>query len=140
MNWPNSLHSYGYATCSDVLEQVNATLVKYGISTIAISELLRMERVTTAKDNEENLVIVKTTIMLIDSESGETISIAGLGRGQGSGDKAILKAQTAAMKYAYLLSFGINTSDKPESNSRRNTELPNSPAIKPNQRHMQKML
>lgn len=91
--------------------------MKYGISTIAISELLRMERVTTAKDNEENLVIVKTTIMLIDSESGETISIAGLGGGQGSGDKAILKAQTVAMKYAYLLSFGINTSDKPESNS-----------------------
>lgn len=48
------------------------------------------------------------------------MSIVGLGSGQDSGDKAIMKAQTAAIKYAYLLSFAISTGDDPENDTLRN--------------------
>mgnify|MGYP000003781389 FL=1 len=119
-NGTNNFHAYKYATCADVLEKVNASFVKHGISTMAIPELLSMEKVTTTKGNTENLASVKITIMLIDSESGETMSIVGLGSGQDSGDKAIMKAQTAAIKYAYLLSFAISTGDDPENDTLRN--------------------
>lgn len=57
-------------------------------------------------------------IMLVDAESGESVTITGLGSGQDSGDKAVMKAQTAAIKYAYLLSMAISTGDDPEADGR----------------------
>lgn len=123
-NGTNSFHSYKYATCSDVLEKVNAAFVKYGISTMAVPELIRIEKVTTSKGNEENLATVKITIMLTDSESGETMSITGLGSGQDNGDKAVMKAQTAAIKYAYLLSLAISTGDDPENEGQNHFNEP----------------
>jgi hypothetical protein len=44
--------------------------------------------------------------------------IVGLGSGQDVGDKAVMKAQTAAIKYAYLMSLAISTNDDPEADSR----------------------
>ena len=54
-NGTNNFHAYKYATCADVLEKVNASFVKHGISTMAVPELLSMEKVTTTKGNTENL-------------------------------------------------------------------------------------
>jgi len=111
----NEHYDYNYATCADVLAKVNAAFVKYGISTLAMPELISMEKVTTLKGHQENLATVKVSVLIIDTESGETITIAGLGSGQDSGDKAVMKAQTAAIKYAYLLSLAISTEDDPEN-------------------------
>ena len=58
---------------------------------------------------------VRVTITLVDVESGESIILSGLGSGQDSGDKAVMKAQTAAIKYAYLMSLAISTNDDPEA-------------------------
>lgn len=114
-NGENAYHGYKYATSADVLEKVNAALVKYGICSIAVPELVHMEEVTTAKVNVEKLATVRMDIMLTDKDSGETASITGIGSGQDAGDKAVMKAQTAAIKYAYLLSFAISTGDDPEA-------------------------
>ena len=38
--------------------------------------------------------------------------------GQDAGDKAVMKAQTAAIKYAYMLSLCIATGDDPEADSK----------------------
>lgn len=47
---------------------------------------------------------MKVNITLIDRDSDESVLITGIGSGQDSGDKAVMKAQTAAIKYAYMLS------------------------------------
>jgi len=114
-NGTNSFHGYKYATSADVLEKINASLVKHGICSIAIPELISMVDVTTAKENIEKLATVKMDIMLFDKDSGETVTITGLGSGQDSGDKAVMKAETAAIKYAYMLSMAIATGDDPEA-------------------------
>lgn len=114
-NGQNSFHGYRYATCADVLEMVNASLSSHKICSVAMPELLSMDEVTNAKGGRENLATVKIDILLVDSETGETVTISGIGSGQDSGDKAVMKAQTAAIKYAYLLSFAISTGDDPES-------------------------
>lgn len=62
--------------------------------------------------------------MLLDAETGETVTITGLGSGQDSGDKAVMKAQTAAIKYAYLLSMAISTGDDPEADIKTDQEKP----------------
>ncbi|MBR0289704.1 MAG: hypothetical protein IJQ82_12060 [Selenomonadaceae bacterium] len=56
-----------------------------------------------------------SVITLLDPDSGETLPIKGLGFGQDAGDKAVAKAQTMAIKYAYLNSLAIATNDDPEA-------------------------
>jgi len=114
-NGENSFHGYKYATSADVLEKVNASLVKEGICSIAVPEVLSIMDVTNAKGNTEHLATVKMDIMLVDKDSGECASITGIGSGQDGGDKAVMKAQTAAIKYAYMLSLAISTGDDPEA-------------------------
>lgn len=113
----NTFHNYSYATSADVLEKINQALVKHNLCSVVLSELLRMDEVTTAKGNIEHLATVKVDVMLIDGDSGETVNFIGLGSGQDSGDKAIMKAQTAGIKYAYMMSFAIATGDDPEADS-----------------------
>lgn len=117
-NGTNDFHKYKYATSADVLEKVNASLVKHRVAAIVLPEIIESGDVTTSKGNIEHLVTVKVDITLIDNDSGESIAIAGIGSGQDSGDKAVMKAQTAAIKYAYMLSLAISTNDDPEADSR----------------------
>lgn len=111
----NTFHGYSYVTSSDVLEKINSALCNVQIATTADTELLDLREVQTAKGNMDKLATVKVTITLSDAESGEQVTISGIGSGQDAGDKAIMKAETAAIKYAYMLSFCIATGDDPEA-------------------------
>jgi len=130
----NKYHGYTYATSADVLEKINTAFVQYGIASAAVPELLRLDDITTAKGNVEKLATVRMDIQLTDMESGETVQITGLGSGQDVGDKAVMKAQTAAIKYAYLLSFAISTGDDPEADCHTD-EITAAPEEKTAHRH-----
>ena len=71
----NDFHRYKYATAADVLEKVNGSLTKHGIASVVTPALLSMQEVTTAKGNSERLATVEVTVMLVDSESGETFAL-----------------------------------------------------------------
>ena len=114
-NGSNEFHKYKYATAADVLEKVNASLTKHGLASVVIPNILSEQQITTAKGNLENLVTVEVIVTLVDPDSGETLTIKGLGSGQDAGDKAVAKAQTMGIKYAYLNSLAIATSDDPEA-------------------------
>lgn len=117
-NGTNDFHHYSYATSADVLDKINDALTKQNICSIAVPDVVSIIDVTTAKGNIEHLATVKMNITLIDADSGEQLTITGLGSGQDSADKAAMKAQTAAIKYAYLLSMAISTGDDPEADSK----------------------
>lgn len=123
-NGINEFHKYKYAACADVLEKVNAALMKHDIISISTPELVQIQDVATAKGNTERLATVKLEILLVDAESGETVKLTGIGSGQDSGDKSVMKAQTAAVKYAYLLSLKISTGDAPEAEELANGKEP----------------
>ena len=114
-NGLNSFHKYKYATAEDVLQKVNEALTKNKIASVAVPELIEFTDVTNLKGNTEHLATVRVEISLIDSDSGEEVKIYGIGSGQDAGDKAVMKAQTAATKYAYMLSFCMATGDDPEA-------------------------
>lgn len=114
-NGSNDFHKYKYDTAADVLEMVNESLTKHGIFTTVETNLLEMREVKTAKGNTEILATVETVVTLIDSDSGETTKIKGVGSGQDAGDKSLAKAQTQALKYTYRNSFAIATGDDPEA-------------------------
>ena len=117
-NGTNSFHQYKYATAADVLEKVNASLTKHNLASVVTPSLLSVQEVSTAKGNIERLATVEVSVMLIDSESGESLTLKGLGSGQDAGDKALAKAQTMALKYCYLSSLAIATGDDPEADSK----------------------
>ena len=117
-NGVNDYHKYKYATAEDVLQKVNESLTKNKIASFVEPELLGFKDVLNLKGNTEHLATVKAVITLIDSDSGESVQFVGIGSGQDAGDKAVMKAQTAATKYAYMLSLCIATGDDPEADSK----------------------
>ena len=113
----NDFHRYKYATAADVLEKVNASLVKHGVAVTAQAELIDLREVTTAKGNIERLATVRTTLTLVDSDSGEAMVSSGIGSGQDPGDKASMKACTASLKYAWMMTLAMATGDDPEADT-----------------------
>ena len=122
-NGTNPFHGYKYVTSADVLERVNAALVENHVASVVVPELVSLLDVVTAKGNREHLATVKVHIALIDKDSGESCEIVGLGSGQDSGDKAVMKAQTAAIKYAYMLSLSVSAGDDPEADQRTDENM-----------------
>ena len=113
----NDFHKYKYATAADVLEKANESMVQNNVASIVRPELIEFRDVQNARGATEHLATVKTTITLIDNDSGETLELIGMGSGQDSSDKAVMKAQTAALKYAYMMSLNISTGDDPEADT-----------------------
>lgn len=113
----NDFHNYKYVSAANILVKVNEALVKNGLASFATPELISFEDVKTIKGNTEHLATVKMIVTVMDIDSDETIQIIGLGSGQDVGDKAIMKAQTAALKYAWMLTLNISTGDDPEADS-----------------------
>ena len=124
-NGLNEFHHYKYATSADVLEKVNSALVKHKLASVVTPEVLQVSEVLNSKGNTEQRVTVRVSITLVDAESGESMLLVGLGSGQDVGDKAVMKAQTAAIKYAYLMSLAISTNDDPEADSRTDEGMSN---------------
>ena len=118
-NGTNEFHYYSYATCSDVLQKVNAAFVKNGLCSVVLPELVSLVDVKNIKGNTEHLALVKVTVRIVDADNGNDFAeFIGMGSGQDAGDKAVMKAQTAALKYAYMLSLNIATGDDPEADAK----------------------
>lgn len=128
----NNFHGYNYVTSADVLDKVNTALLNNGIITTVIPALLDFREVTTAKGNVEKHATVQVDVTLHDVHSNDTLTLSGIGSGQDTGDKAIMKAETAAIKYAYMLSLCIATGDDPEADERTDQNT----ATKPSQPSM----
>ena len=101
----NDFHKYNYASAANVLEKVNEACAEHGVASIPRFEIIASDKVVT----------VQCTLTLLDADSGETYSIVSLGSGQDAGDKAVAKAQTMALKYAWMTTLNISTGDDPEA-------------------------
>jgi len=119
----NNFHRYKYAMAADVAEKVNAALVEAGIAVYCKPEVVETSIVMTKDGKQENLVTIKMAIDLVDTVTGETAYISGLGAGQDPGDKAIMKAQTAALKYAWMSSLVMAAGDDPECDEEMDRRL-----------------
>jgi hypothetical protein len=119
----NNFHRYKYATAADVLAKVNASLAAHGLCATTRPEIVSVDEVKTAKGNAERLVTVRVDVTIHDGETGEKLTTSGLGSGQDVGDKAVMKAQTAAQKYAWMLALNISTGEDPEEDVRVDREM-----------------
>lgn len=112
----NAFFNYDYAKESDILDAIRERLASHGI--FVFTSVESMEFRETAKKTRDgspmNLVFVRTKHTFSDGDSGETMEVHGFGSGEDSGDKAIYKAITGAMKYFISKNFLMSTGDDPE--------------------------
>lgn len=112
-NGHNDFHHYDYALESDIKDVVRKEMTERGLQIIP-NELSRTITQISAKNGSQQLVSLEVEYTIFDAESGESVKMKGYGDGQDSGDKAVYKAKTGALKYALTTLFMIPTGDDPE--------------------------
>lgn len=95
----NSYHGYQYASAALIIRKLNHALSTRGV----VAYVSR----STATFNGD-LAIVNLELTYKDAISGETMYVQGTGSAKDSGDKAIMKAATAAYKYAISHSLTLS--------------------------------
>ena len=129
----NEFHRYSYASAAAILEKVNEALAEHRICATVNPTIESSVEVTTARGGIERVVTVRAEITLHDGDSDQTLTTSGLGSGQDAGDKAVMKAQTAALKYAWLGCLSISTGDDPEGDDGTDKAHAPAPAPRPAQ-------
>jgi len=134
----NQAQSYKYASAEAVLKKVNAELSARGIAISSKATLehfnvthyetsgkTRDDKVFT-KQNFRSDAVVKLSLTFtqdlvsVSKEDGSTnvqreeITVEGIGQSTDLGDKAVMKANTAAIKYCLTNAFLISWGDDPE--------------------------
>jgi ERF superfamily len=111
----NDFFGYDYATEADVADAVRTALVAEGVVMIPSITDVREREVLTRKNQKEIVTTVTLDVTFIDADSGQTFTFQMAGAGQDGGDKGIMKAVTAAVKYAQLKALSLPTGDDPEA-------------------------
>ena len=115
-NGYNTFHRYAYVLASDVLEAANASMVKHGVAvTVKYALTQVIGEPPRVKTDPSQVFVVEAAVTFIDIDTGESLTSVGLGSGTDTGDKAIMKAETAALKYAVMSTLFISTGDDPEA-------------------------
>jgi len=115
----NDFHKYRYASAEAILKKVNAALSSRGIAVQSHAELVSHEVIPSEK-GPKVLAVVKLSMDFTDGT--DSLHAEGLGSGMDSGDKAVMKGNTAAAKYLVANAFFISWGDDPEADSRTDRE------------------
>lgn len=138
----NKEQRYKYVSAAAVMEKVNPALVEARLVSVPEFSIVSEKEKATSRGGIWQLVTVQCQLTIIDADSGESATVVSLGTGTDPGDKAVAKAQTMALKYAWLTALNIETGDEPEADERTGRAeftnqvsqqvapaLPNSPKI-----------
>ena len=109
---------YKFAGEADFIHAIRPAMIKHGVyvypSAVTSHE---SETYTTNKGSVMNLDKVAMEFTFVHAPSGTSFVAAAMGAGADSGDKAIPKMLTGALKYALRQSFLIETGDDPDNAS-----------------------
>ena len=117
----NELQKYKYVRAADVANEVRKVLVKHKIAftySTGNHERWTVDRIDRQTGNvigQMNYSNLEVHFTFTDAESGEQITLNGIGCGQDTGEKAVYKAMTGALKYALRMNFIIPDESDPEN-------------------------
>lgn len=120
----NKQQGYRYVSSDAVLSDVQKACVAHNVASYCEMSIDRVVEQTTKAGGINNLVFVRCALHIIDQDSGEEIIAHSLGEGTDYGDKAAMKAATAAHKYAWLETLNISTGDDPEADEETDKSVP----------------
>jgi hypothetical protein len=104
----NDFHHYSYASAKAVLDKVQAGLIELGLYSIPTFSIV---------GTEGDLVTVAVDLGVYEGPGAAIAITSAFGSGSDKGDKAVMKAQTAALKYAWMTLLNIPTGDDPEADT-----------------------
>ena len=113
----NTAQNYAYVMAADIAGAMAKLCSKWGVVFWPTEEDLEWDTRETSKGTAMFVCRAKMKYVLADIDSGEQIIIPSTGEGMDTGDKAIYKARTAALKYALIQTFLIAAGDDPEDES-----------------------
>ena len=114
----NAFQNYDYTTAASIFGKINEAMTAQGLYLDTRFELIESRDVTTNKGGTEKFVVMKAIVTVHDAEDPkEFVTYEGYGSGQDAGDKACMKANTAALKYAYVGGLCISMGDDPEEDN-----------------------
>ena len=112
----NSFHGYKYASEGAILEKIREELESKKVLCLVRCEKVDIISGVTEKGKPSHIATTNMVFTLIDAENeNDRIEIPFVGMGEDSGDKAVYKAYTGAVKYFWLKNFQIETGDDPEN-------------------------
>lgn len=107
----NENQRYNYVKAADVAKAIRHELFQRKVILLADEESIDQVLVKTQAGGVMRHLTLKVKYTLHDGESGETLSMVAFGVAMDSGDKAIYKAKTGALKY-FLRGLGIIPDEK----------------------------
>lgn len=113
----NQAQNYSYTSAAAVKMRCGPALAEVGVAVSSKFEILAVDDVPTRNGGNQQRVMMRVIVTFVCGETGETLSVEGGGSGMDSGDKAIMKAYTAAEKYAYISAFSLALGEDPEDDS-----------------------
>ena len=113
----NDHQKYDYTSAANVRLQCGKAMGDERIAVSSVLTVLCSEQRMSANGKPQNHVEVLATLTFIDADSGESLTAQGIGCGTDSGDKAPMKAVTAAEKYAYVSAFTLAMGEDPEGDA-----------------------
>lgn len=117
----NSGQGYRYASAEAVLTKVREAANELGVVTSSNVTL-------THYQVDEGITRCAVHMRLAFVLNGKAIVFEGTGGGQDKGDKAVMKASTAALKYALASGFLISWGDDPENDEEEKPKRGRKPA------------
>ena len=120
----NSAQNYDHVRATDVTKAVRHELFKRGVIMTADVEKTEWSDFQTNKGSRMTVCRLTVLYTLHDSDSAEKITFHGLGEAFDTGDKAVYKAHTGALKYA-LRTLGLipDEKDDPEADEKVDREM-----------------
>jgi ribosomal protein L34E len=103
----NQAQGYDYVKATDLAATVRKELAKAKVFMTSDVAEVRHSQFQTMKGSLMNVVDMKVLYTFHDGESDAKLSFHGYGSGMDSGDKAVYKAHTGALKYALRNGFLI---------------------------------
>ena len=108
----NDFQRYRYASAEAVLKKVNASLSSQGVCCESTADMVSHEVIQGAKKATFHAIV---KLSLTFRKGSDSVKVEGLGSGSDTGDKAVMKANTAALKYCLANAFLISWGDDPEA-------------------------
>lgn len=110
----NSFSKYKYITESDINEAVLPALIEQGL--LLVTSVEDYQETAAAENNKNRFGRITLIHNIIDTDSGETITLHSVGTAADTLDKSVYKAYTGACKYLLLKLFMISGDDSDPEN------------------------
>lgn len=106
---------FNFRSIEQILNELNPLLGKHGVFILPEAGEIRMS--TRPTRNGEASVAIVTVTYRFTADDGTFVEATSVGEGQDSGDKAVSKAMTMALKTCLGQVFAISTEEDPDGDS-----------------------